>query len=214
MQAEPPRRSYVGTVSLVVAVLGAAATRILLASTSLAGQTWLQVVAAGFEAAVIGGLADWFAVTALFRHPLGIPIPHTAIIPARRAKMIESIVNMIEVEWLSPEVISQRLERLSPSEAVTDWLSDPLHVQRVTAPLRDLLRGVARALTEPEVITFCEGTVRRQLVELRIDGTAGRWMGRLARSRTADAAFTAFATSLANLASRTRTAEQLHWWLE
>jgi len=69
MQAEPPRRSYVGTVSLVVAVLGAATTRILLASTSLAGQTWLQVVAAGFEAAVVGGLADWFAVTAIFVIP-------------------------------------------------------------------------------------------------------------------------------------------------
>ena len=208
------RRNHVGSVSLTIAVAGALAAHFAPRMGVVADGAWLRIVGAGFEAAVIGGLADWFAVTALFRHPLGIPIPHTAIIPARRAKMIESIVNMIEVEWLSPEVISQRLERLSPSEAVTDWLSDPLHVQRVTAPLRDLLRGVARALTEPEVITFCEGTVRRQLVELRIDGTAGRWMGRLARSRTADAAFTAFATSLANLASRTRTAEQLHWWLE
>src|SRR3989304_529823 len=60
------------------------------------------------EAAMIGGLADWFAVTALFRHPLGIPIPHTAIIPARRGKIIDSIVTMVEEDWLSPDVIGGR----------------------------------------------------------------------------------------------------------
>lgn len=66
---------------------------------------WLQIGAAGFEAAMVGGLADWFAVTALFRRPLGPPIPHTAIIPARRAKIIEDILSMVEEEWLSPDVI-------------------------------------------------------------------------------------------------------------
>src|SRR5437016_13451447 len=131
MQAEPPRRSYVGTVSLVVAVLGAAATRILLASTSLAGQTWLQVVAAGFEAATVGGVADWFAVTAIFRHPLGLPFPHTAIIPNRRARLIQTIVSTVENQWLSPDVIARRLERVAPSEWVVEWLRDAQHVARI-----------------------------------------------------------------------------------
>src|SRR5947207_15358858 len=82
--ARTPRRNHIGTVSLLVAVAGAAAARAAIASGAFGGAPWLAIVAAGFEAAVVGGLADWFAVTALFRHPLGLPIPHTAIIPARR----------------------------------------------------------------------------------------------------------------------------------
>ncbi len=208
------QKNRVGSISLVVAVVGAVASHVALGRPELEGALWLRVIGAGFEAAVIGGLADWFAVTALFRHPLGIPIPHTAIIPARRAKMIESIVNMVERDWLSPEVIGQRLLRLSPSEAVIDWLRDDEHAARLGGPLRDLLRGVSRTLTEPEVVEFADRTVRRQLRELRIDRAGGKWLLQLANSPTADAGFTAFATSLANLASRPRTAEQLHWWLE
>ncbi|HXC52741.1 MAG TPA: DUF445 domain-containing protein [Candidatus Limnocylindrales bacterium] len=208
------RRNRVGGISLSIAILGALAAHFGPRLGLVPQSTWLSIVGAGFEAAVIGGLADWFAVTALFRHPLGIPIPHTAIIPARRAKMTEAIVNMVEEEWLSPEVIGQRLARLSPSEAVVDWFGDASHAQRVAAPLRDLLRGLARTLTEREVVDFSERTLRGQLADLRIDATAGKWLARIVRSPTADAAFTAFATSLANIASRPRTSEQLHWWLE
>src|SRR4051812_24890957 len=93
------RRNRIGSISLAVAVIGAIASRVALAVGPLAGQWWLSIVAAGFEAALVGGLADWFAVTALFRHPLGIPIPHTAIIPHRREKIIESIVSMVQNEW-------------------------------------------------------------------------------------------------------------------
>jgi uncharacterized membrane-anchored protein YjiN (DUF445 family) len=209
-----PRRSHVGNVSLAIAVAGAVGTHLVLRAGPFADLEWLRILGAGFEAAVVGGLADWFAVTALFRHPLGIPIPHTAIIPARRAKMIESIVHMVEEEWLSPEVIGQRLARLAPSDAVVDWLRDPSHVERLGAPLRDLLRGVARTLTEDEFAAFADRALRRQVKDLRLDATSGRWLVRVARSKTADAAFTALATSLANLAARPRTAEQLHWWLE
>jgi len=209
-----PRRNQVGNISLAVAVAGALAAHLGPQLGLLPETTWLRILGAGFEAAVVGGLADWFAVTALFRHPLGIPIPHTAIIPARRAKMIETIVNMVEDEWLSPEVIGQRLQRISPSVAVLDWLRDPSHSERLAAPLRDLLYGSARTLTEPEVVDFAEKMVRRQLVDLRIDATAGQWIARVARSDTAEATLTTLATSLANLAQRPRTAEQLHWWLE
>jgi uncharacterized membrane-anchored protein YjiN (DUF445 family) len=76
--------------------------------------TWLGPVRATAEAAMVGALADWFAVTALFRHPLGIPIPHTAIIPHRREKIIESIVSMVQNEWLSPDVIGARLLKDGP----------------------------------------------------------------------------------------------------
>ena len=210
----PPRKNHVGTVSLAVAVVGAAASHIALHIGPFADADWLRIVGAGFEAAVVGGFADWFAVTALFRHPLGIPIPHTAIIPARRAKMIESIVDMVEEEWLSPDVIGQRLAKLSPSEAIVDWLRNSEHVERIAAPLRDLLRGVSRTLSDPAVAEFADRALRRQLADMQVGSTSGRWLAQIARSRTADAGFTAFATSLANLAVQQRTAEQLHWWLE
>src|SRR5262249_24061878 len=111
-----PPRNHVGTVSLLCAVIGTAACWVALASGRFPGSVWLRIVAAGFEAATVGALADWFAVTALFRHPLGLPIPHTAIIPTRRAKLIESIANIVEHDWLSPDVIGARLARFAPSE--------------------------------------------------------------------------------------------------
>src|SRR5262245_57204955 len=82
-------RNPVGTISLLGAVFGMVACRVGL---TVLDAPWLRILAAGFEAATVGAIADWFAVTALFRHPLGLPIPHTAIIPARRVKIIESIV--------------------------------------------------------------------------------------------------------------------------
>lgn len=212
--AAPTRRNHVGTVSLLVAVSGAAASRAALAAGPLAGAPWLEVLAAGFEAGVVGGLADWFAVTALFRHPLGLPIPHTAIIPARRAKLIDSIVSMVQDEWLSPAVIGARLQRLAPSDLLTDWLREPAHVQRLGAPLRDLLGAVARMLTEPEVVGFVERTLQRELRALPIDAAAGRWLRRVAANESAAAAFQSVAQSLANLARRPDTAERLQRWLE
>lgn len=210
----PPRRNYVGTGSLLVAVTGAVICRIGLLTGPFVGADWLRVVAAGFEAALVGGLADWFAVTALFRHPLGVPIPHTAIIPTRRAKIIESIVSMVQDEWLSPEVIGARLSRISPSDLVVDWLRDPAHVERLGGPLRDFLRALARVLTEPEVVEFVERTVQRQLRELPLDAAAGRWLARVATRDSTGAAFQSAARSLANLARQPGTAGTLQAWLD
>lgn len=208
------RRNHVGTVSLLVALIGAAACRVALRHPALGAAVWLQILAAGFEAAVVGGLADWFAVTALFRHPLGIPIPHTAIIPARRAKIIESIVSMVQDEWLSPAVIGARLTRIAPSELIVDWLRDPAHVERLGAPVRDLLRGLARTLVEPEVVEFIDRTVQRQLRALPIDTAAGRWLARMVASNSATAAFQSVALSIANFARQPGTAESLQAWLD
>lgn len=211
---EVRRTNHVGTVSLLAAVTGAAACRVALSTAAFGAAAWLRVMSAGFEAAVVGGLADWFAVTALFRHPLGLPIPHTAIIPARRAKIIESIVSMVQDEWLSPEVIGARLSRIAPSALIVDWLRDPAHVERLGAPVRDLLISLARVLTEPEVVEFLERTLRRQLHELPLDASAGRWLSRIASSESAAAAFETVARSLVNLVERPRTAENVQRWLD
>ena len=212
--AEPPRRNHVGTLSLLATVTGAVVCRVAETTGPVAGAPWLPVLSAGFEAGTIGGLADWFAVTALFRHPLGVPIPHTAIIPARRDKMIEGIVTMVEDEWLSPQVIGARLARLAPSAAVFDWLRETTHVARLGAPLRDVLRGVAGVLAEPEVVDFVERTLRRELNALPLDASVGRWLQRVVDSDRAVAVFETTARSLANVAARADTAATLQQWLD
>jgi uncharacterized membrane-anchored protein YjiN (DUF445 family) len=214
MRPSAARRNRVGSISLAGAVTGAALCRLGLVTGPFTGALWLHVVSAGFEAAVIGGLADWFAVTALFRHPLGLPIPHTDIIRTRRPSIVEGIVKMVEEDWLSPEVIGARLQRIAPSTLVTDWLRDPGHVERLGAPLRDLLRALARALTEGEVADFIDRALQRQLRELPVDATAGRWLTRAVASESAGMVFSTLAASLANLAARPRTATELHWWLD
>lgn len=210
----PPRRSYVGAVSLLLAVVGAVGCRVALHFGAGAELTWLPIVAAGFEAAMVGGIADWFAVTALFRHPLGIPIPHTALVVKRRDKLVDGIVATVQDEWLSPEVIGAKLAAFAPSSVVVDWLRDPEHVGRLGGPVRDVLRNAARLLTEPEVAAFAERTIRRELAALPIDAATGRWLATAATSPSAQAAFTSVATSIANLADRPRTADELRFWLE
>jgi uncharacterized membrane-anchored protein YjiN (DUF445 family) len=216
MQPEPadvPRRSHVGTVSLLIAVCGAVLTRAVLLSGAVPSvRAWLTVVAAGFEAAVVGGLADWFAVTALFRHPLGLPFPHTAIIPNRRARLIQGIVSTVENQWLSPAVISRRLERVAPSQWVVEFLRDPSHVARLGEPVRDLVRRLARVLTEEEVVAFAERGIVLQLRELPVGASTGHWLARAAESPAAGQALRSLALSLKNLAERPRTVQELHWW--
>jgi uncharacterized membrane-anchored protein YjiN (DUF445 family) len=204
-----PPRNHVGTVSLLCAVAGTAACWVALAIGPFSGSVWLRIVGAGFEAATVGALADWFAVTALFRHPLGLPIPHTAIIPTRRAKLIESIVSVVENDWLSPDVIGARLARFAPSELLVDWLRTPGHIERLGGPVRDLVRGLARTLTEPEVADFADRALQRQLRELPLDASAGRWVTRALESGSADAAFETAARSLARLVGLGSTWDRL-----
>jgi uncharacterized membrane-anchored protein YjiN (DUF445 family) len=208
------RRNRIGLISLLAAVLGAAVCHIAARTGPLAGAEWLRIAKAGFEAAMVGGLADWFAVTALFRRPLGLPIPHTAIIRERRAKIIEGIVSMVQDDWLSPEIIGARLARIAPSDMIVDWLRDPEHVERLGAPLRDVLRSLARTLTEPEVVEFVDRSALQQLDRLPIDASLGRWLGRLAAGDGAVRVFETLARSLVNLAHRPGTAEKLQAWLD
>jgi uncharacterized membrane-anchored protein YjiN (DUF445 family) len=97
---------YIATVSL--GVMGAG----FLATLPVSSAVWGGFLQGGFEAGVVGGLADWFAVSALFRHPLGIPIPHTALLPKNRDKITKALVSTVENELLSKETIRVRLQQI------------------------------------------------------------------------------------------------------
>lgn len=83
---------------------------------------WLGFVNAGAEAAMVGGIADWFAVTALFRHPLHLPIPHTAIIPKRKSQLGASLQEFVATNFLNESVVRDRIETARVSRQVGDWL--------------------------------------------------------------------------------------------
>src|SRR5436309_8253208 len=86
---------------------------------------WWGALRATAEASMIGGLADWFAVTALFRHPMGIPIPHTAIVAKRKDRVGRSLGNFVARNFLSRAVIEARLRSLRVGERLAAWLSQP-----------------------------------------------------------------------------------------
>ncbi|HEU5171006.1 MAG TPA: DUF445 family protein, partial [Gemmatimonadales bacterium] len=96
---------------------------------------WLGFVRATAEASLVGGLADWFAVTALFRHPLGVPIPHTAIIPKRKDQIGRSLGEFVETNFLTRELLDERLSHARVGVRLGEWLSHPANAERASAAL-------------------------------------------------------------------------------
>src|SRR5207244_11700651 len=104
---------------------------------------WLGWVRATAEASLVGGLADWFAVTALFRHPLGLPIPHTAIVATRKERIGRILGTFVQNHFLSREVITANLRAVRPAERAARWLADPEHRRPLA---RQIAGGLAQTL--------------------------------------------------------------------
>src|SRR6188472_650051 len=102
---------------------------------------WLGYVRAAAEGAMVGALADWFAVTALFRYPLGLRIPHTAIIPNKKDQLGVSLGDFVGENFLSEDVVRGRLRAVGIGSRLGAWLAVPEHADRVTAELSAALRG-------------------------------------------------------------------------
>ena len=105
--------------------------------------TWTGYVAAFAEAAMVGACADWFAVTALFRRPFGLPIPHTAIIPRNKARIGQALGDFIGGEFLTPRVLDARLRAFGPSRRLADWLISPGNVEALSPRLAALAPDIA-----------------------------------------------------------------------
>ena len=100
---------------------------------------------AGGEAGLIGGLADWFAVTALFRHPLGLPIPHTNLVPRNQARIAEGVARYIDNEFLRRETLIEQLRKIDVAERIAAILGDPRDRARLVEAMLRLLPGVLRS---------------------------------------------------------------------
>jgi uncharacterized membrane-anchored protein YjiN (DUF445 family) len=125
---------------------------------------WLGFVRAAAEGAMVGALADWFAVTALFRHPLGLRIPHTAIIPTRKDEIGASLGAFVETNFLSDEVVAGKLATIDLAGAAARWLAEPRIARRVVAELAQGVTGLAALLDDERMREAVEAVVRAQLV--------------------------------------------------
>ena len=144
---------------------------------------WLGFVNAGAEAAMVGAVADWFAVTALFRHPLGLSIPHTALIPTRKAALGRSLQEFVATHFLAEDVVRSRVANARVAHRVGQWLQEPAHAERVSAELSAAARGMLRVLRDDQVIAVIEDVVLRPLLAHPWGPDAGRLLDRIVRDR-------------------------------
>ena len=140
---------------------------------------WLAYVRAAAEGGMVGALADWFAVTALFRHPLGIPIPHTAIIPRRKDEIGRSLGEFVETNFLEGRVVRAKLESTPIAATAGAWLRDPAHAETVSGEASTVAAGILRALSDDEVQDLISDLAREHLLDPEWAPTLGAWLSRV-----------------------------------
>ena len=135
---------------------------------------WILLVRATAEAALVGGLADWFAVTALFRQPLGLPIPHTAILPRSKDRIGEGLAIFIERNFLSPDILKAKLRSTDPARLAADWLSEPANANAIARRLVRMLSHVINAVDDRDFRIFIGEALGRHLADIELAPLLGR----------------------------------------
>lgn len=170
-------KNHLGRISLIASVSGLALTEFLIRS-GIADGPVMEVINTGFEGGTVGGLADWFAVSALFKE---IPIPyirrHTNIIVKNRAKISEGVVDLVTNRWLSPEVLKEKLSALDVSSGVSNYFSNADNLSKVIDFLRkEVLSRVAGGLDSPDLSGFLEKTFKEQISKADFAKPLGKWL--------------------------------------
>src|SRR5881398_2548402 len=125
---------------------------------------WLGYVKAFAEAAMVGGLADWFAVTALFRHPLGLPIPHTAIIPRNKDRIGETLATFLKENFLIPSVVARRMRNIDVAAATGRFLQTPAgEGTRIRAGASRLIADIFESLDDERLGGIVKGAIAARL---------------------------------------------------
>ena len=180
---------------------------------------WVRLARATAEAAMVGGLADWFAVTALFRHPLGIPIPHTAIVAHRKDRIGRSLGNFVGNNFLAREVIARQLAGMRLGERAARWLSEPAHQSRVARAIAGGIARAAESVPDDELRESVHTTLVAQLRKAHV----APLLGDLLTMATTDDRHQEMLDRLVALVSRVvhdnkelirvRIAEESPWWV-
>jgi uncharacterized membrane-anchored protein YjiN (DUF445 family) len=180
------------------------------------GMGWVNAFA---EAGMVGALADWFAVVALFRHPLGIPIPHTAIIPKRKDSIGDNLARFVSDHFLAPDVVRRRLASVNLAGNAAKWLKTPRGEARAAELAATAASSMLDALSEDEVRGFISRLGNRQLEQVELAPLAGRTLNWLiADGRHQEMLTQAFRFSMVALADnreliRGNVQRESPWWL-
>lgn len=206
------RRRATGLLVLVAVVFA-------LSSAFLPHAHWLAWVQATAVASLVGGLADWFAVTALFRRPLGLPIPHTAIVVERKDRFAETLGSFVQESFLTPDAVSARLRASGALPRAAAWLADPGHAEELAGRAADALVRAAELVRDTDVHDALDGIVRRRLEEVSLASAAGRAMEHLTRDGRHEPVLDAALHGLSRYISahgadmHRRLGMQSPWWL-
>jgi len=169
--------------AIALGLLLLAAALYALAVHLLPGHPGWGYLAAFAEAAMVGAIADWFAVTALFRHPLGLPIPHTAIIPRKQARLGRNLADFICTHFLATPQVMAKLEAFDAASRLAGWLRVPANAEALGRQLVGVARYGLNALRDERVRQFIQRSATRRLRELDLAHLAGQVLDMLTYER-------------------------------
>ena len=203
------------------------ATGLLVAATALFvimrittdGSGWSGYVEAMAEAAMVGGVADWFAVTALFRHPLRLPIPHTAIIPNRKHQIGASLGTFVQDNFLNDELVGERIRQFGPAGRIGAWLEEPDNAARLGDQLPAVLTAVTEVVDDDDVGTAVGGALRSRLESIELAPLLAGGLEVAIDNGQHQAAFESLMRSINRIVTeneevlRKRLYEESPWWV-
>ncbi len=154
----------------------------------MVGAMWLEhqypalaFIAAFAEAATIGGIADWYAVVALFKRPLNLPIPHTAIIPNNQERIGDNLGRFIEKNFLAPEPVSQKLKEVDFADEIAKWLSDERKARGLANFLRSIIPQLLESVDQKGLVKFAANSVTKQLKQVDLSPIVNEVLDSLTR---------------------------------
>ncbi|WP_454786310.1 DUF445 domain-containing protein [Mycobacterium antarcticum] len=175
--ADAERRRGLRNMKLVALSFLLGATVVFLVSTwaqSQGAPGWVGYVRAAAEAGMVGALADWFAVTALFTHPLGIPIPHTAIIKRKKDQLGEGLGTFVRENFLSPEVVETKIRDADVAMRTGKWLADERNAERVATEASTVLRVLVEMLRDEDVQQVLDRMIVKRVAQPQWGPPVGR----------------------------------------
>jgi uncharacterized membrane-anchored protein YjiN (DUF445 family) len=149
---------------------------IFVATTILAKENpahWIGYLKAFSEAAMVGALADWFAVTALFNYPLGLKIPHTNLIQNSKDRIGDNLGNFVVENFLSPQNIRPYIQKIKISNFVGEWLSKPRNQENLVKEVSNIVLDILNKLEDTEVVNFIEKKAKEMTDDLKINQVIG-----------------------------------------
>jgi uncharacterized membrane-anchored protein YjiN (DUF445 family) len=182
-----PHRNLRRNRALATALLGIMVVIFIITGVLRTSDFAVALLRAAAEAGIVGGLADWFAVTALFRHPLGLPIPHTAILPSNRDRIGHAIGRFVEQSFLTSAVLLPKLKSSEPARHLAVWLARPATVEALIGPVMALMPQVWREAAG--FGKFLDRALARELRSIDVAPFVGHGLRLVAASGEADVLF-------------------------